>query len=1050
MRMRPYARRWSLPNRCLFRSLPILLAVACGLCRTAGAQEGVVLDPIPLDAPRIVNLRTVAPDGAGGGYTVDLRLTYDRRGRVRNLGSCVVDGEVVKAKGRLVREDGGFGYRITLRSPRGALPKFRVRIEGGFAGPASPATVTYQGPRGTLEPVVASVNVKTESVRVGAQLRPFHGLGSAVIGSGTFQRGYRGRTDASLVRGRLEGGELSFTLKSGKDRMRFSGVVQPDGTAVGVLRFRFLPARGRVETYVVPRLFDRDPPEISSVALEPGAVGDVPVTVVHTGDHGGPVTLEVEVSRDQGLTWHDARLTGSTENTVAASAARETTFLWDSVADVGIHEPRTVMLRVSGIEGGARGAGLVVETHRIDNLRVKAGRIHYQMTHYGELTPGVIAVAERHELVICHPFGGDVHREQVAEIQDGLDPDDPADDVLVLGYISVGEDLRTDAFRGGEALASDPRFVGDGTGPRVDPRGPGLEGGLLRNLPVLGDPSPHGTGFASFYLDDTYPDGVPDQNPVFGGAFTNAGDPKWFDVLEHMTFETDGMPGMLEILTTTVGRGLGLNGLFMDTFDTPAPNVFTDVSNSLNPTDYEWTGPGFPLFIRRARAAHPRALLLQNRGLFYYDPTYPHFELHAGDAVDYVFFESYRSDNNTDSHVIDDYYFSNKYDVAPKLMAEANRENGFTVISLGYAEGPPEEVRTETLIGLSNVGLASLREDIHEAHAVGFRHYIANIEVDLPNLFVMNEETFEDHDPPVWNSTFNINRGDWPQMSGPPVPRPGIQQAEAGKDHVTVRWDVALDKHRVHYDCYYQDHPFDFSAPDPLADAVVQRLKLNVGRGYSQGSAPATFPNEDVIANLTPGVDYHFLIRATDESPAANQEQNQVTLAASPIGPTWARITVDGDFTDWAAIRPSAVDFADAPDSTGPDFRQIYIANDADNLYLRIVSDNLCDFGEHFLAYVDADNDVGTGLRDPANGIVGSDILVFSNELYRQIDQFNDGFLGFFAIVPQFGTTQAEMSIPLAYIRAIRPDADRITIRFQNDAVEDYAPDGTALMYVLE
>ncbi len=47
---------------------------------------------------------------------------------------------------------------------------------------------------------------------------------------------------------------------------------------------------------------------------------------------------------------------------------------------------------------------------------------------------------------------------------------DPADDPIVLCYISVGEDSRTTETTD-EEFASDPRFRGNGQGPRVDPRG---------------------------------------------------------------------------------------------------------------------------------------------------------------------------------------------------------------------------------------------------------------------------------------------------------------------------------------------------------------------------------------------------------------------------------------------------------------------------------------------------------------------------------------------------------------------------------------------------
>ncbi len=72
--------------------------------------------------------------------------------------------------------------------------------------------------------------------------------------------------------------------------------------------------------------------------------------------------------------------------------------------------------------------------------------------------------------------------QDAATIQDGIDKHDPRDDVLVLAYISIGEDVRTIGLTD-EDMLRDARFVGDASGPRVDPRGPDLDGQPLR----LGD-----------------------------------------------------------------------------------------------------------------------------------------------------------------------------------------------------------------------------------------------------------------------------------------------------------------------------------------------------------------------------------------------------------------------------------------------------------------------------------------------------------------------------------------------------------------------------------
>ena len=77
-----------------------------------------------------------------------------------------------------------------------------------------------------------------------------------------------------------------------------------------------------------------------------------------------------------------------------------------------------------------------------------------------------------------------------------------------------------------------------------------------------------------------------------------------------------------------------------------------------------------------------------------------------------------------------------------------------------------------------------------------------------------------DFAPPVWTSTHNGNHKPFPIPPDPPEPRIGIQEAIAGQDFVTVRWDVALDLNRVRYALYYDTKPFDFEEDPGLITAT--------------------------------------------------------------------------------------------------------------------------------------------------------------------------------------------------------------------------------------
>jgi len=499
--------------------------------------------------------------------------------------------------------------------------------------------------------------------------------------------------------------------------------------------------------------------------------------------------------------------------------------------------------------------------------------------YYGALDATIVEWAKSYQLVVLHPNNALPTREQVKNIQAGKNPKDPSDDVLVLAYVSVGEDPRTEGLTSAQ-MKKDPRFVGDGTGPRVDPRGPHPNGSAdLGGIDPRGEASPGGTGFASYYLDDNDNDGLPDRNRNFDVAFVNMGDPAWFELLNRMKLDTDGVAGFGELLTESYGRGLGFDGVFLDTIDTAAPNSYTD-ANSWNQSEFEWTAPGYADLLDRFRDAYPEAYVMQNRGIFFFDPRLPHYEYNPGQTVDFVVFESYRLDSGVQEAFNPSFAADNKYNMMPKLMAEAGRPGGFQALSLGYAEGPPNVVRAETLRNRSKVGVELLKQDIYEAHQVaGFRHYLTTNDLLLANSFVSENASLADSTPPAWSSVYNDSPV-WPPKSV--TPRVGIGEAEAVPQGVKVRWDVALDLHRVKYTLYYQEQPFDFAKDPNLTKAKRIALAPAVGDGYGTGDAKA-YPYEATVRGLKPGTKYHFVIRAKDSSKAGNEEKNRTWLAVTTL-----------------------------------------------------------------------------------------------------------------------------------------------------------------------
>jgi len=634
-------------------------------------------------------------------------------------------------------------------------------------------------------------------------------------------------------------------------------------------------------------------PAVASVTVPDPVTGDVPLDVAVAGTRGGPVAVAVTVSRDGGGSFHPTATTapGAQAGAGAPAAGSDGTvhvsLVWRSLTDLGFRSHDSVRLRFTASDGQGSGPPATFSTPAIDNLRAAARHVDSYIVNYGAWSPDGVALAKHAQLVIVHPKRGDVTRDLVASIQAGENADDPTDDVLVLCYVSAGEDMRTSQLD--EAtIRTDGRFHGDGSGPRIDPRGPTAAGMPLEGIDARGAPSNGGTGFASFYLDDNsvvnsathVGDGFPDRNPIFGSLFVNAGDPSWYTVVDGMTLDgPDGLAGLREVLTPSYGRGLDCDGVFLDTIDTAEPDKFTDAS-SANQTNYEWTAPGFGAFIRHVHSAYPDKLVLQNRGLFFFDPRHPQYEFNARGAVDFVLFESYRLDSNPGDLANAIQYPDNQFNIAPKLMAEANRPDGFKVLSLGYAVGPAGQMSTATLTGQSSDGYADLMEDIRVTQELaGFRHYLTDARVELVNDFVRSHGNLEDHAAPVWTSTFN-DHVVLPAVA--PTPRVGIQQAVGSGGAITVRWDVALDENRVHYVLYAQPTPFDFARDPQLGAARRIDLVPVVPHDYVKGVGPDVYPHEAQLRGFPAGQLQYLLIRAVDESPAANQDGNTVVLTATP------------------------------------------------------------------------------------------------------------------------------------------------------------------------
>jgi len=632
------------------------------------------------------------------------------------------------------------------------------------------------------------------------------------------------------------------------------------------------------------------PPRIVRIQPPPQAVGDITLWIYHQDEEQDTVQFQIDFSNDSGETWQAATSAQAVDGYVAAASSGETKVQWQSLSDIGFHGLQTALLRVTPLDAQA-GEPVTVTLANIDNLQEALRRVEHYTIYYESLNEQIITHLENYQLVVLHPEFS-LTAEQVADVKDGKDPDDPADDVIALCYISVGEDART-VHLSDEQMFDDPRFTASASqfsGPRVDPRGETAyaERASLSGIDPLGLPSPGGTEYASWYLDDVSlasgdPDGLPDRNTSYGGAYVNVGDPAWYDVLNKMSSQNGEPAGIQQILAPANAQGLGCDGVFLDTIDVAQPNSFGESSK------YEWVAPGIKTFLGKLGSDYPRALIAQNRGLFFFSPDYPHYQFNTREKIDLLLFESFRLDSSATQNYLETNYCINKRYFAPKIMAEAVRPDGFKVFSLGYAEGPENlatgESLLDTLLGESQFGFQQLLKDANEAQALfGFRHSISDANVSALNNFVKKYSPLNDNRPPRWSSTYNdIPCGQGENSYLMPTPRIGVQQVIRSANSALLRWDVALDMNPVTYVAYYQDRPFDFTGTTPLGNANRVKLVPELGQTYQQGTGGNAYPFETTIHGLDDRLPYYFLIRAVDNSDSAYEDDNQVVLMAMPF-----------------------------------------------------------------------------------------------------------------------------------------------------------------------
>jgi hypothetical protein len=179
---------------------------------------------------------------------------------------------------------------------------------------------------------------------------------------------------------------------------------------------------------------------------------------------------------------------------------------------------------------------------------------------------------------------------------------------------------------------------------------------------------------------------------------------------------------------------------------------------------------------------------------------------------------------------------------------------------------------------------------------------------------------------------------------------------------------------------------------------------------------------------------------------------------ASATASTFTTITPDGDLSDWTGIAASYT----GPSGGTININQVFIANDADYLYIRVQfvsavnpNDSLLDppgANSLFLA-IDTDNNTNTGFNIFGSGAVGSEIGWQNDYPFDQRTGYNvGGVTGGGAGISGFASTTTEQEYRISLTATFLSDGasvfpslgNTIRLMFWSESGDDLATPGIA------
>lgn len=630
----------------------------------------------------------------------------------------------------------------------------------------------------------------------------------------------------------------------------------------------------------------------------------------------------------------------------------------------------------------------------------------YLIYYGGDFSQQNIDIMKTFDVVVLHPSSNGVTPRVIKTLQD-------AGVSYVLGYISIGED----APRSGELP-----ITHQGKGPIY--KDESSQAMVYQNQ-----------GIASFYMDSVYNpslahyehDAIPDTNGTFGGYFIYPNS-DWHWVLNEMRIggnpqvftQRQYVAGLKQIsgqrdLNSLDSKfaNFGFDGFFLDTIDTAGPYTAEGW--------YPWVAEAMQKTVKFISDSYPNSIILANRGSFYYqaglyNSTYniKPIDYSIRPYINAMLFESYMLDSDASHTGISPFFSDNHENVAPKLMSEANRPDGFTITNMDYMMNRPSELYDQLF--------TTVVKESGWVTYLSLTGFIDTIDLDFPQK-LGDQVLMEDTAPPEWMHTGKF-------AFETKQPRIGVQVLKKGNNtgELIIFWDSAKDQ------SWPIKYNITIATQEDFSDQIKHRHVAFEKNPAWNNNPASNVANQYTLTGLLETI-YYVRVTAEDSSPNHLEDDNTVTLSIdfTPTisNPLTQSPSFNGNLDEWQTLKPFGTDIKDMPNANSLDWQQAWMAHDNNMLYLAYQYHNPITMSWGHITYLDTDTNKATGFKGSTNQLpIGIEYMI---QGYRLWQYTGDGNNWAWQFISEIGRSWSTLGSEMYLSRSLIGNPNKIDLYFEGN-----------------